>query len=253
MTYGEFLWDMRLTFQNSIKYNAVHLADEGSATVHKAAVGFLEKLQELVPLWTLEVAEKGQREGISASHEERLQREQFARLLEEKERMEEFAQQEMQRRLAEDEAFREDMDVEKKKQRTLEEKKAADLEKALQGPEAFERLEEEAAAVADAEDHGVGADRSMVPALLLAVSNLRLQGVGFNGVVPPYLIASALKRDGLRRAAWRAWEPASYRGYAQRVTVDSMDEDIREKGEAQLGDRTDELNGDLIGEKREAG
>jgi hypothetical protein len=116
--YGEFLGDCRLTFQNSIKYNGVHLADEGSAVVHKAAVGFLQKLEELLPSWTIEAAEKCQRDSISASAAEKRQRETYARLLEEKEKMEEFAHQELQRRLAEDAAFREDMDVEKKKQRT---------------------------------------------------------------------------------------------------------------------------------------
>lgn len=249
MTYGEFLGDLLLTFQNSIKYNAVHLADEGSATVHKAAVGFLEKLQELVPSWTIEVAEKCQREGISASHEEKLQREQFARLLEEKERMEEFSQQEMQRRLAEDEAFREDMDVEKKKQRTLEEKKAADLEKALEVPNAFERLEEEAEAVAEAEEgtEEAIAAATMVPAFLQAVSNLRLQGVGFKGLVPPYLIATAQKRDGLRKAAWRAWEPIRHHGtgHVQRDAGEDRDRasNMREREERSRSLQADDSHG----------
>ena len=69
LTYGEFLGDMRLTFSNSIKYNAAHLADEGSATVHRSAVSFLDKLEGLLPAWTVEAAEKCQREGISASQE----------------------------------------------------------------------------------------------------------------------------------------------------------------------------------------
>ena len=57
MSYGEFLNDLRLTFKNSIKYNAVHLEDEGSAAVHKAATMFLDRLEDLLPAWTVDVAE----------------------------------------------------------------------------------------------------------------------------------------------------------------------------------------------------
>ena len=206
MSYGEFLNDLRLTFQNSIKYNAVHLADEGSATVHKAATNFLGRLEDLLPQWTVDVAEKCQREAITASREEQLQREQFERMLEEKRQLDAFAEQELARRLAEDRQFQEDMDVEKKKAKSEEERKEQELHEALLRGDALQALEEEQ------EQAEIEGNASVLPAFLKAVSELRIQGVGYNGQLPPYLIPHAQRKHELLEAAWEAWEPLRQHG-----------------------------------------
>ena len=206
ISYGDFLNDLRLTFQNSIKYNAMHLADEGSATVHKAATTFLENLEKLLPHWTVDVAEKCQREAISASREEQIQREQFERMLEEKRQLDAFAEQELARRLAEDIQFQEDMDVEKKKARTKEEKKEHDLHEALLRGDALQQLEEEQ------EQAEMEGSASVLPAFLKAVSELRIQGAGFNGQLLPHLIPYAQKKHELLEIAWEAWEPLRQHG-----------------------------------------
>ncbi len=206
MSYGEFLNDLRLTFKNSIKYNAVHMQDEGSATVHKAASNFLGRLEELLPSWTVDVAEKCQREAITASHEEQLQREQLERLLEEKRQLDAFAEQELARRLAEDRQFQDDMDVEKKKAKTEEERKEQDLHEALLRGDSLQALEEEQ------EQAEIEGNVSVLPAFLKAVSELRIQGVGCNGQLPSQLIPHAQKKHELLENAWEAWEPLRQHG-----------------------------------------
>jgi hypothetical protein len=82
----------------------------------------------------------------------------------------------------------------------------------------------------------------VVPAFLEAVSNLRLQGVGFNGVVPTHLITTAQKKESLRRAVWQAWEPVRHHGTGH-VLRDAAEDRDRDRSTSALreerGERDD--------------
>lgn len=73
-TYGEFFSDLKLVFDNAIRYNSQHKADnEVSAQVHTAALTFRKRLEEAIASFTLRVIDKLER--IRLKREEDAERE----------------------------------------------------------------------------------------------------------------------------------------------------------------------------------
>jgi len=197
-TYGEVIGDMRLVFQNSIKYNAVHMAkDEGSRQVHNAAHDFLKKLEDLMPQFTLDAAERVERQRLTDVSYQRLEVENYQRRLKEAQELAAFEEAEKQKRLEEDTAFRADLDVEKKKEKSLLDAKTYE--------EAQLALARE---LADQEDLGYENDdmeskrHHLADEDTLRCAAMRLQGVGTDGVPPARLLPYVDQIVAVRAAVW---------------------------------------------------
>ena len=214
-TYGEVISDIRLVFQNSIKYNSVHMAlDKGSKEVHDAAREFLNKFEALMPTFTLETTERVERDRIVNLNFQRLEMENYQRRLQEQQQLALFQEQEKRRRLDQDAAFRADQDVEQKKAQTaLEQKEYEAQQKRLWG-EMQERAEEAAyddgAAMMLA---GLTEEAKAEQLLLLERrTSVRLQGLGPAAVVPAHLLPHVDSITAMRAAAWEEWAPVAIRG-----------------------------------------
>ena len=216
-TIGEVLGDIRLVFQNSIKYNAVHAnVDETSRIAHQAATTFLAKFEGLMPAFSLETTERVERDRIVNINFYRLEMENYKRHLEEQQQLALFQEQEKRRRLDQDAAFRADQDVEEKKQRSLAEGKDYEAIQQKLRSEMQERAEEAAF------------DDGMMTITTLSVEAqaeqmvlqerrqaMRLQGLGPAGIAPAQLLPFVETLAAVREAAWDAWEPIAVRGNQQ--------------------------------------
>jgi hypothetical protein len=201
-TYGEFLNDMRLVFSNAIKYNSAHLDDAASMQVYEAAKRLQAKLEDMMPRFTLDLAERAECDRISASREEKARQEEFDRQQLEKQKNEAYLEDEEARRAANDDALALDNDVLAKKAKTAAEEKEY-LEQ--------EKLKRHAAM----EDAGVDLEY-VVPDLAGGSKANKevplLRGYGSGDAVPTRLLPVWRAKRFCREQAWISWEPVSNKG-----------------------------------------
>jgi hypothetical protein len=202
-------------FQNSIKYNAVHMAvDKGSKEVHDAAKEFLNKLHDLLPSFSLDTAEHVERDRIVNINFQRFEMENYQRCLQEQQQLALFQEEEKQRRLDQDAAYRADQDVQQKKAQSLIEQKEYEAQQKRLRGEMQERAEEAAyddgAAMAFA---GLSEEAQTEQLMLLERrAAMRLQGLGPAGSAPSHLLQYVDSILCVRTAAWNLWEPLAIRG-----------------------------------------
>ena len=206
-TYGEVLGDARLVFANALRYNSVHMAnDEGSHSVHAAALRYRSRLEDIVPNFTLDLAERIERDRMAATHEERIAREELERNMQARAELDAYQEELKAHIIQEDTNFAADLDVQARTERTAMEK--AEEEKEEQARRlAAQELGQDEDADADAlfADYdgfdGLGLDKLTVP-------SLRGYGLQDAARLRPSWPAKRLCRE----AAWQAWEPVGYRG-----------------------------------------
>ena len=233
-TYGQVLGDIRLTFQNSIKYNSVHLADEGSARVHQAASEILQKFEDLVPTFSIETAERANRDRISNQNYTRMQQAQQSRLAAEQKDLAAFHEQEKSKRLAEDAAFREDMDVELKKKRTHAEQHAWEAQQQKLRIEAAEAAAE--LGFDDHESNHLGEEAALMQQKLnVERARVLLQGAGPLGVAPSHMLPFTQQLRDVREATWAAFLPRRVCGNMNMQTGSAYGQNISPAAESKDG------------------
>ena len=240
-TYGEVLADLRLVFKNSIKYNSNHLQDDGSRIVHEAATEFLMKLENLIPNFTVDAAEKVLRDKIHATKEEKSKKEIFEKKMAQKAELEAFEEAETAKRIATDSAFRHDLDIDMKIKRSTAQQEEFELQESLKrSEEGLNHIEglgtmmgadmvvtsglDDGSGGAKYGSNTVGGNVGNNSALSI-LQAIRLQGSGFNGEVPAHLLASAVRQKQTRKLAWDVWEPTAKIGKYERAVPREREKD----------------------------
>jgi len=203
----------------------VHMAlDKGSKEVHDAAREFLSKLEDLMPSFSLDAAERVERDRLVNINFQRFEMENYQQRLQEQQQLALFQEQEKRRRLDQDAAFRADQDVQLKKAQTaLEQKEYEAQQKRLRG-EMQERAEEAAfddgAALAFA---GMSEEAQAEQLMLLERRTaMRLQGLGPAGAAPAHLLQYVDSILCVRTAAWSLWEPLATKGNQSDVMTNNV-------------------------------
>lgn len=232
--YGEFISDLRLIFQNAIKYNGAHLTSDStgiSRKVYDAAFELQERLEANIPSFTLDLADRILRKRLE--NDELYAREEQIRKRHEEEVREitDFSKEQMEKVKLYDEAFAKDYDIERKKSETRRVLKAHEIAQLrLDGMFSLgayddEDLDEEALRLADTivkqKTHGLGglggiSDRD----LKIPPHAIR----GFGGCtqlsyLPVKILAYLETKNRVYEEAWDRWTFLSSRHHESHETT----------------------------------
>lgn len=143
--YGEYIENLRRVFTNAIKYNSKHVESDDtgvSAMLYEAAMDYQVRLEGLLGMFTIEIAEKLERNRIEVEVDGIM--DELAQQREEERKLQEFKQAQLEKLKAEDEVFARDHDIEAKKEETRQRmkeiafKKRFGMEQMDEGDDAYD-------------------------------------------------------------------------------------------------------------------
>lgn len=127
LKYGEFVGDLRRVFTNALKYNKLHLATDStgmSQKVYDAALIYQERLEALLSLFTVGLADRVERTRIANMEAAQKEADKLAKHMREEEEAKRFEKAMIAELKATDHIFAADYDLEQKKKLTEQQLKS---------------------------------------------------------------------------------------------------------------------------------
>lgn len=241
VTYADFVTDLRRVFVNAQTYNAVHLSTDStgmSKVIFDAAAMYQERLEGLLPKFTLTLAERIQRQQLTSQAQQKIREAAKLKALAEEKEYEAIEKKIIDNIKLTDSAFAAEYDLEKKQKETeqqyqqevLATRKAYILQAATaiasstssmalaaaagrsnEEDMVLQQQEEDASsmAVLGLEPLFVGGAQASDPIRdqlqAAGQATLLLNGYGVGGQVPKRLQHQVAAKQLMRRKAWLAW------------------------------------------------